>query len=178
MDRKNVYIDEHAYVSNEAIIGENSKIWINSQIRERAQIGRNCIISKDTYIDFDVIIGDNVKIQNGVSVYHGVMIEDDVFVGPNATFTNDFYPRAFSENWSVRNTLIKKGASICANSTIVCGNTIGEYAMVAAGSVVTHDVEPFSLVAGSPARCIGHVCKCGRKLDGKKCPSCGFEIPV
>ena len=113
-----------------------------------------------------------------MSVYHGVIIEDDVFVGPNATFTNDFYPRAFSENWSVRNTLIKKGASICANSTIVCGNTIGEYAMVAAGSVVTHDVEPFSLVAGSPARCIGHVCKCGRKLDGKKCPSCGFEIPV
>lgn len=178
MKRKNVYIDENAFVSEDAVIGDNSKIWINSQIREGVHIGKNCIISKDTYIDFGVQIGDHVKIQNGVSVYHGVTIEDDVFIGPNATFTNDFYPRAFNDDWEVRDTLIKQGASICANATIICGNVIGEYAMVAAGSVVTHDVEPYSLVAGNPARCIGHICKCGRKTEGNTCPNCGFKIPI
>lgn len=178
MKGTNVYIDDRAIVSKEAAIGDNTKIWINSQIRERAQIGKNCIISKDTYIDFDVVIGNNVKIQNGVSVYHGVVVEDDVFIGPNATFTNDFYPRAFSEDWEVSDTLIKRGASICANATVVCGNTVGEYAMVAAGSVVTHDVAPYSLVAGNPARHIGYVCKCGKKAIKKKCSNCGYEIPV
>ena len=178
MKGTNVYIDDRAIVSEKAVIGDNTKVWINSQIRERARIGKNCIISKDTYVDFDVVIGDNVKIQNGVSVYHGVVIEDDVFIGPNATFTNDFYPRAFSEDWAVSDTLIKRGASVCANATIVCGNTIGEYAMIAAGSVVTHDVAPYSLGAGNPARQIGHVCKCGKKATAKKCPHCGYEIPV
>lgn len=177
MKRENVYLDERSFVSEKAEIGENSKIWVNSQIRENVKIGKNCIISKDTYIDEDVEIGDNVKIQNGVSVYHGVRIEDDVFIGPNATFTNDFYPRAFNEDWDVSPTLVKRGASICANATIVCGNTIGEYAMVAAGSVVTHNVEPFSLVAGNPARVIGQVCKCGRKVAGKVCSYCGFTLP-
>lgn len=178
MKRENVYLDERSFVSEKAEIGKNSKIWVNSQVRENVKIGKNCIISKDTYIDADVEIGDNVKIQNGVSVYHGVRIEDDVFIGPNATFTNDFYPRAFNEDWDVSPTLVKRGASICANATIVCGNTIGEYAMVAAGSVVTHNVEPFSLVAGNPARVIGQVCKCGRKAVGKVCSYCGFTLPV
>ena len=178
MDRKNVYIDSSAVVSENAEIGENTKIWVNSQVRENTKIGKNCILSKDTYIDFDVIIGDNVKIQNGVSLYHGITVEDDVFIGPNAVFTNDFYPRAFNSDFEVKKTIIKKGASICANATIVCGNTIGEYAMVGAGSVVTHNVEPYSLVVGNPARKIGYVCKCGRRLTSKDdvCSYCGFKI--
>lgn len=167
-----VYIDPSAHVSDKAKIGEGTKIWINSQVRENCKIGKNCIISKDTYIDFDVEIGDNVKIQNGVSVYHGVTIEDDVFVGPNAVFTNDYFPRSFNKDWEVRKTVLKKGCSVGANATIVCGNTLGEYCMVGAGSVVTKDVPPFALVAGNPARIIGKVCKCGRRLVYDKCTYC------
>ncbi len=172
-----IYIDKTASVSKDAKIGEGTKIWINSQIRENTEIGKNCIISKDTYIDFDVKIGDNCKIQNGVSVYHGVVIEDDVFVGPNAVFTNDMFPRAFSDDWQVTQTFIKKGASLGANCTIICGSTVGEYAMVGAGSVVTKDVAPYTLVVGNPAKPIGKVCKCGSRVEGSKCGICGFVIP-
>ncbi len=156
-----IYINKSANVSKDAKIGKGSKIWINSQIREGAEIGENTIISKDTYIDFDVKIGNNCKIQNGVSVYHGVTIEDDVFVGPNATFTNDKVPRAFNSQWSITPTLIKKGSSIGANATIVCGVTLGEYSMVAAGSVVTKDVKPYSLVMGNPAKHYAYIDKMG-----------------
>lgn len=162
----NIYIDETANVSTDSIIGDGTKIWINSQIREKTQIGRNCIISKDTYIDAQVCIGNNCKIQNSVSVYQGVTIEDDVFVGPNACFTNDKVPRAFDENWRITPTLVKKGASIGANATIVCGITLGEYSMVAAGSVVTKDVEPYSLVMGNPAKHYTFVNKIGNKIEG------------
>lgn len=172
---KNFFIHETAIVSDKAVIGENSKIWVNSQIREDVVIGSNVIISKDTYIDATVAIGNNVKIQNGVSIYHGVVIEDDVFIGPNVAFTNDMFPRAFSEDWKVFETRICKGASIGANSTIVCGNVIGAYAMVGAGSVVTKDIPPHALVVGNPAKIIGYVCKCGTKLDNGKCPKCGEE---
>ena len=168
----NIYIHPSAHVSEKAIIGEGTKIWINSQIRENSVIGKNCIISKDTYIDFDVIIGDNVKIQNGVSLYHGVIIEDSVFIGPNVVFTNDFYPRAFSTDWEVRKTLLKKGCSVGANATIICGIVLGEYSMVGAGSVVTKDVPPYTLVVGNPARIAGKICKCGRKLVNEKCLVC------
>lgn len=133
----NIYIHPTANVSSEAKIGEGTKIWINSQVREKSEIGSNCIISKDTYIDTQVQIGNNCKIQNGVSVYHGVIIEDDVFFGPNACFTNDKVPRAFDSQWKITPTLVKQGASIGANSTIVCGVVVEEYAMIAAGSVVT-----------------------------------------
>ena len=163
----NTFIHASANVSNEANIGEGSKIWINSQIRENSSIGENCIISKDTYIDAQVKIGRNCKIQNSVSIYQGVTIEDDVFVGPNACFTNDKVPRAFDLEWKITPTLVKKGASIGANSTIVCGVTIGEYAMVAAGSVVTKDVEPYSLVMGNPAKHYIFVDKLGNKVEGK-----------
>jgi UDP-2-acetamido-3-amino-2,3-dideoxy-glucuronate N-acetyltransferase len=174
---KDVFIHPTANVSEKANIGEGTKIWINSQIRENSSIGSNCIISKDTYIDFDVVIGNGCKIQNGVSVYHGVVIEDDVFVGPNAAFTNDFYPRAFSgDTWEVSNTLVKQGASIGANATIVCGHTLGKYCMVGAGSVVTKDVPDHALVVGNPAKVVGHVCKCGCKLNEHNvCPKCGSE---
>jgi UDP-2-acetamido-3-amino-2,3-dideoxy-glucuronate N-acetyltransferase len=162
----NIYIDKTANVSQEAKIGPGTKIWINSQIREKSIIGENCIISKDTYIDTNVTIGNNCKIQNGVSVYQGVTIEDDVFIGPNACFTNDKIPRAFDENWEITPTFVKRGASIGANSTIVCGVTLGEYCMVAAGSVVTKDVEPYSLVLGNPAKHYSYIDKMGNKIYG------------
>ncbi|MBQ3142542.1 MAG: N-acetyltransferase [Bacilli bacterium] len=170
---KNYFVHHTAEVSEKAIIGSNTKIWNLAQVRENAQIGENCIISKNVYIDTEVIIGSNVKIQNNVNVYHGVVIEDDVFLGPSMTFTNDLYPRAFNKDWKITNTLVKKGASIGANATIVCGVTIGEYSMVGSGSVVTKDVEPYSLVVGNPAKKIGYVCKCGYKLDESlKCIDC------
>lgn len=162
----NIFIHPTANVSNQATIGEGTKIWINSQIREKSEIGSNCIISKDTYIDAEVKIGNNCKIQNSVSVYHGVTIEDDVFVGPNACFTNDKVPRAFDPEWKITPTLIKQGASIGANATIVCGITIGEYAMIAAGSVVVKDVEPYSLVMGNPAMHHSYIDKMGNRAEG------------
>lgn len=163
----NIYIHPTANVASDVKIGSGTKVWINSQIRENSQIGTNCIISKDTYVDANVKIGNNCKIQNSVSVYQGVTIEDDVFVGPNVCFTNDKVPRAFDLEWTITPTLIKKGASIGANATIVCGITIGEYAMVAAGSVVTKDIEPYSLVMGNPARHYSYIDKMGNKIEGK-----------
>lgn len=162
-----IFIHPTANVSEQAIIGSGTKIWINSQIREKSEIGMNCIISKDTYIDTEVKIGHNCKIQNSVSVYHGVTIEDDVFVGPNACFTNDKVPRAFDPDWKITPTLVKSGVSIGANATIVCGIVIGEYAMVAAGSVVTKDVAPYSLVMGNPAKHHSYIDKMGNKIEGK-----------
>lgn len=171
-----IFIHERAFVEEGAQIGDGTKIWINAQVRSSAKIGQNCIISKDTYIDEKVTIGNGVKIQNGVSVYHGVTIEDDVFVGPNVAFTNDYVPRAFNKDWKITDTLIKKGASLGANSTIVCGNTVGEYALVGAGSVVTKDVPPFTLVAGNPAKIKYRICKCGNKLNpNSECSECGVK---
>ncbi|PUE63772.1 acyltransferase [Arcobacter caeni] len=162
----NIYIHPSANVSAEAKIGDGTKIWINSQIREKSNIGTNCIISKDTYIDAEVKIGNNCKIQNSVSIYHGVTIGDEVFVGPNACFTNDKVPRAFDTEWKITPTFVKKGVSIGANATIVCGITLGEYCMVAAGSVVTKDVEAYSLVKGNPAKHYSYVDKMGNKIEG------------
>ena len=163
-----------AEVSPAAQIGAGTKIWNHAQVREGARIGEGRVISKNVYIDANVKVGSRVKIQNNVNVYHGVTVEDDVFLGPSMTFTNDRFPRAFSEDWEVAPTLVGHGASIGANATIRCGVTIGEYAMVGAGSVVTRDVPAYALVAGNPARQIGSVCKCGRKLDeNRRCPVCG-----
>jgi acetyltransferase-like isoleucine patch superfamily enzyme len=169
-----IFIHQSAHVSEEASIGDGTKIWINSQVREKAVIGENCIISKDTYIDIEAKIGSRVKIQNGVSVFHGVEIGDDVFVGPNAVFTNDYFPRAFSSDWEIVPTIVERGASIGANATIVCGNRIGAFAMVGAGSVVIKDVPPHALVVGNPAHQIGWVCECGHRLDSMGiCKKCG-----
>lgn len=173
---KDVFIHPSADVSDDAQIGQGCKIWNNSQVREGAIIGRNCIISKNAYVDASVVMGDGVKVQNNVNIYHGVTIEDDVFLGPSMTFTNDMFPRAFNQDWQITKTLVKKGASIGANATIVCGVTIGEYAMVGSGSVVTKDVAGYALVVGNPAKQIGWVCQCGHRLpDGKndKCLVCG-----
>ena len=168
------YAHETAIVEEGAKIGEGTRIWHHAHGRTGCEIGENCNIGKNCYIDEGAKIGSGVKIQNNVSVYHGVEIGDDVFVGPSVVFTNDLYPRAFSQDWEVGKTTVGKGASLCANSTIVCGHTIGEYATVGAGSVVTKDVPPHALVAGNPARQIGRVCRCGHKLDAQGvCPACG-----
>ena len=147
-------------VSPQANIGDGTKVWQHCQVRERAVIGRNCILSKGVYIDSDVYIGNNVKIQNGISVYHGVTLEDGVFCGPHCVFTNDKQPRAINPDgslksladWTVSETLVQTGASIGAHATIVCGVTIGRWAMIGAGAVVTRDVPEQSVVAGVPAR--------------------------
>lgn len=154
-----------AEVSNNATIGEGTKIWNGVQVRDGSHIGNECILSKDVYIDSGVIIGNRCKIQNSVSVYQGVSIEDEVFIGPNVAFTNDKVPRAFNSDWKLTETLVKKGASLGANSTIICGITIGEFAMVGAGSVVTKDVPPFTLVVGNPARQVSKIDKAGNKID-------------
>ena len=158
------YIHPSAEVSPEARIGDGTKIWHFAHVREKAEIGRNCIVGKGVYIDHDVKIGNNVKIQNGVSVYYGTVVEDDVILAPNATFTNDLYPRAFSKDWQIIPTLIKRGVSVGANATVVCGVTLGEYCMVAAGAVVTRSLPAHALVMGNPGRLRGFVCKCGQKL--------------
>lgn len=158
-----------AYISPSATIGKNTKIWINVQIRENSVVGADCILSKDVYIDHNVKIGDRCKVQNSVSIYNGVTIENDVFVGPSACFSNDKIPRAFNNHWEITPTLVKKGVSIGANATIVCGITLGEYSMVAAGSVVTKNVEPYSLVMGNPAKHYCYIDKMGNKLDSKIC---------
>ncbi|VVB86762.1 Bifunctional protein GlmU [uncultured archaeon] len=146
-------------------VGEGSNIWHFVHIRKDAIIGKNCNIGKSVYVDTEVTIGDNVKIQNFVSIYKGVEIEDNVFVGPSVVFTNDMYPRAFIwEDEKIIRTVIKKGSSIGANATIICGVTVGDYAMIGAGSVVTRDVPPYGLVFGNPARLKGFVCQCGKKL--------------
>lgn len=159
------YAHPTAVVESEQI-GEGTKIWHFAHVRQGSRIGKNCNIGKSVYIDVDASIGDNVKIQNFVSVYKGVTIEDDVFVGPSATFTNDLYPRAFIwDEEHVVPTRVRMGASIGANSTIICGVTIGEYALVGAGSVVVDDVPSFSLVLGNPAKRRGWACYCGRRLQ-------------
>ncbi len=164
MSNNNFFIHDSAEVSAKSDIGQGTKIWNLAQVRENCTIGANTIISKNCYIDFGVQIGSQVKIQNNVSVYHGVTIEDDVFVGPCAVFTNDFRPRAVAEDWQVTPTLVQKGASLGANCTIVCGLTIGQYAMVAAGSVVTRSVPAHVLVAGNPAKPIAYVYQNGAKV--------------
>jgi len=155
-------------------IGKNTNVWHQAQIRENAEVGDNCNLGKCVYIDKNVKIGNNCKIQNYVSVYDGVIVEDGVFLGPSMTFINDMYPRAFTEGFNLTKTLIKKGVSIGANATIMCGVTIGEYAMIAAGSVVTRDVPPYALMLGSPARVVGKVCKCGQREE--KCQGgCNYK---
>ena len=170
-----IFIHSTAEVSPAAKIGEGTKIWNQAQVREGAVIGENCIISKNVYIDENVRIGSRVKIQNNVNVYHGVTVEDDVFLGPSMTFTNDMFPRAFNADWEVSDTLVRRGASIGANCTIRCGIEIGEYAMIGAGSTVTKNVAAHALMVGNPAKQIGWVCKCGAKLDQNRiCPKCGM----
>jgi UDP-2-acetamido-3-amino-2,3-dideoxy-glucuronate N-acetyltransferase len=167
-----LFIHPTADVSSKATIGAGTKIWQQCQVREKAIIGCNCILSKGVYVDAGVQVGNNVKLQNGISVYHGVTLEDGVFCGPHCVFTNDRQPRSINpdgslksaEDWQVSKTVVRAGASIGAHATIVCGITIGRWAMVGAGAIVTRDVPDHGLVYGNPARLHGFVCPCGEKL--------------
>jgi UDP-2-acetamido-3-amino-2,3-dideoxy-glucuronate N-acetyltransferase len=167
-----IRIHPTADVSPGAEIGEGTSVWHQAQIREGARLGSRCIIGKGAYIDSGVTLGENVKVQNYVSIYHGVTIEDGVFCGPHCVFTNDKRPRAVNpdgtiksaDDWQVAPTLVREGAAIGANATIVCGVTIGRWAMVGAGSVVTRDVPDYGLVLGNPSRLRGFVCPCGGRL--------------
>jgi acetyltransferase-like isoleucine patch superfamily enzyme len=167
-----------AEISPRASIGEDTSVWHWAQVREGAQIGRNCNIGKDVYIDTDVVVGDDCKIQNFATLYRGLTVGNRVFIGPHVCFTNDMYPRAVSPDWQVIPTKVEDGASIGANSTILCGLTIGRNAMVAAGAVVTKDVPPHALVSGVPARIVGWVCDCGRRLGANmRCAHDGKSFP-
>jgi len=181
------FIHPTAEVAADAVIGPGTKIWHQCQVMPRARIGANCKLGKGVYVDTGVRIGDRVKVQNGISIYRGVTVEDDVLLGPHMAFTNDLYPRAFNDDFEIVPTLVKTGASVGANATIVCGVTLGSYCMVGAGAVVTMDVPDYALVAGNPARVLGYVCACGKRLnvDYKKrksgdvsCDRCGKQFRI
>ena len=165
MSDKDYFVHESSYVDEPCTIGSGTKIWHFSHIMQDSQIGKNCNIGQNVVISPGVILGNGVKIQNNVSVYSGVVCEDDVFLGPSCVFTNVINPRSFiARKDEYRLTLIKEGASIGANATIVCGHTIGCYAFIGAGAVVTRDVPDYALMLGNPARIAGYICRCGQKL--------------
>ena len=179
------FVHESSYVDAYVSIGKDTKVWHFSHIQKNAKIGKNCVVGQNVNISPHVIVGDNVKIQNNVSLYTGVIVEDDVFIGPSVVFTNAINPRAFVERKDeYRDTLIGKGVSIGANATILCGVTIGEYAMIGAGAVVTKDVEEHEVVVGNPAGQIARICKCGEVIkknnenivEGKQCDTCHYII--
>ena len=177
----NYYKHETAIVDDGAIIGNSSKIWHFSHVMQ-AVVGEHCNLGQNVFIANKVQIGNNVKIQNNVSLYEGVLIEDDVFIGPSAVFTNVINPRAFiSRKEGFKTTLVKKGATIGANSTIICGIVIGRYAFVGAGAMVRRNVPDYGLVIGVPAKHSGWICKCGVTLrfDGKRARcACGNEYEM
>lgn len=178
MAKKNYFVHKSSYVDKKVKIGKGTKIWHFCHVLEGSAIGENCKVGQNVMIGPDVKIGNNVKIQNNVSVYKGVVLEDDVFCGPSCVFTNVFNPRSEVPRMEeLRQTLVNKGATIGANSTILCGITLGPYSFVGAGAVVTKDVPGFALVYGNPAKLYGWMCGCGEKLDftgsRAKCGSCG-----
>lgn len=183
MAEKKYFVHESSYVDEPCEIGDGTKIWHFSHIMNNSQIGKNCNIGQNVVISPNVEIGNNVKIQNNISVYTGVICEDDVFLGPSCVFTNVINPRSFVERKDeYKQTIVKKGASIGANATIVCGYDIGRYAFVGAGAVVTKDVPDYALVVGNPARIIGYVCECGNRIakkeDKYKCNTCNKEYQL
>ncbi len=165
----NYFIHKTALVDQGAIIGENTKIWHFCHIMSGAKIGRDCSLGQNVFVANKVELGDNVKVQNNVSVYEGVFVEDDVFLGPSMVFTNVHNPRSHvSRKTEYKKTVVKKGATIGANATIVCGNKIGSYAFVGAGAVVTKDVPDFALIVGNPAKQIGWMSAYGERLSFEK----------
>jgi acetyltransferase-like isoleucine patch superfamily enzyme len=174
-------IDPTAVVEDGAELGAGTRVWHFAHVRSGARIGDRCVLGKSVFVDSEVVIGAGCRIQNFVSIYSGVTLEDDVFVGPSAVFTNDRYPRASGGEWDRLPTLVRMGASIGANATVLCGLTIGELAVVGAGAVVTADVEPHRLVVGNPAKPVGWVCRCGRGVPGgpgTACPACGEDLAL
>jgi UDP-2-acetamido-3-amino-2,3-dideoxy-glucuronate N-acetyltransferase len=176
--KKKYFVHPTAVVDEPMEIGEGTKIWHFTHIMSGAKIGENCIIGQNVFIGSGVVLGNHIKIQNNVSIYDSVVLEDDVFCGPSMVFTNVFNPRSFiSRKKEFRKTLVKKGATVGANATIVCGNTIGQYAFIGAGSVVTKDVPDYALVYGNPGKVKGWVCQCAVEItfrSGKAvCQACG-----
>jgi len=169
-----VFIHPTAIIDDNVTIGKGTKIWHFSHVLSGSKIGENCNIGQNVVIGPDVTIGNKCKVQNNVSIYKGVTLEDGVFCGPSMVFTNIYNPRAeISKMDQVRLTVVKKGATLGANCTIICGHTIGRYAFIGAGAVVTKDVPDHSLMVGNPAKQIGLLCECGEKLDvNLKCPTC------
>ena len=173
------FVHETAVVDEPVEIGEDTRIWHFTHVMPGARIGRSCILGQNVYVDRDVVIGDRCKVQNNVSVYKGVTLEADVFCGPSMVFTNVVNPRAFIERkHEFQPILVKRGATLGANSTVLCGVTIGEYALIGAGSVVTHDVPAYAVVYGVPGRQAGWVSEEGHPLqsagsDALRCPRTG-----
>lgn len=171
-----------AVVDDGAIVGSGTSIWHFSHVMPGARIGANCSIGQNVYVGGKVVVGDRVKIQNNVSLYDGVVLEDDVFCGPSMVFTNVFNPRSHRPRRNeYRPTIVRRGATIGANATIVCGGEIGTYAFVGAGAVVTKPVPPYALVVGNPARRTGWMCACGEKLPAcgeVRCASCGERYRI
>src|SRR6202166_308673 len=166
MEQKDYFVHASAYVDDPCSIGTGTKVWHFSHVMKNAQIGLHCNIGQNVVISPDVVIGNNVKIQNNVSVYTGCILEDDVFCGPSMVFTNVINPRSHVvRKDEYKTTLVRKGASLGANCTVVCGTTIGRYAFVGAGSVVTRDVPDYTVVYGDPARARGWMCGCGIGLE-------------
>jgi UDP-2-acetamido-3-amino-2,3-dideoxy-glucuronate N-acetyltransferase len=168
MSKKKYFVHESSYVDSDVAIGEGTRIWFFCHIQKGTQIGKNCSIGQNVNIGNNVVIGNQVKIQNNVSVYEGVELEDFVFCGPSMVFTNIANPRSEFPQRGTQfyiKTVVRKGASLGANCTIICGNTIGRYSFVGAGSVVTKDIPDYALVIGSPAQLAGWVCRCGEKLS-------------
>ena len=172
------FVHESSYVDDGVKIGQGTKIWHFSHIQSGAVIGNNCSFGQNVNVANNVKIGNGVKVQNNVSIYEGVELEDYVFCGPSMVFTNDLTPRAKYPKGSVgyKKTVLKEGATIGANATIVCGHTIVKWAMIAAGAVVTKDVPNYALMAGVPAKQIGWACECGEIMkESGTCPKCGRE---
>ena len=179
-----IQIHATADVSPSAQIGEGTRIWHQAQVREGAQVGRFCIVGKGVYVDRNVHIGDRCKLQNGASIFHGVTLEDGVFVGPGAILTNDRWPRAINpdgslqadDDWQVGPIRVGQGASLGAGCIVLPNVTIGRFAMVGAGSIVTRDVPDQGLVVGNPARLVGYVCVCGQSLKPRADPPTPPEL--
>lgn len=167
---------EKSLVGKKAQIGEKTRIWAFVNIQDGAVIGAGCNICDGCFIEKGAVIGNHVTLKNGIAVFDGIVLEDDVFCGANCAFINDRYPRSHrKDSWALEKTLVKKGATIGTNATILCGIVIGEYAVVGAGSVVTKDVAAHTIVVGNPAKVMGFACQCGRTLqDSLKC-SCGLK---
>lgn len=180
---KSAHVHPTADIAPTAVIGENTFIWNFAQVREGARVGDGSIIGMGAYVDKNVVVGANCKLQNYVCTYHGVTLEDGVFVGPCVSFTNDLQPRAVrpdgtrkeGDDWTLTHTLVRFGAALGANCTIVCGITIGRWAMVGAGSVVTRDVPDYALVVGNPARIRGFVSPKGVRMELVRRPKPGDE---
>lgn len=182
-------VEPTAIVDENAEIEDETRVWNFVHVRKNVKIGKKCVLGDYVYVGRGVKIGNCVKLENRATIYEGVTIGDDVFVGPHVTFTNDFIPRSFSKDWKIHPTHVKKGASIGAGTVIICGVTIGEYALIGAGSVVTKNMPPHALAYGNPARVKGFVCRNGRKLKTEektknyvlmKCHTCNekYKIPL